>query len=1058
MESEQQPITSEVKGTAGLKLLDCDECQEDSEAKTYVTHQEHQWCIKVQCRQHPTHKAWWVCTTCSTRRKKMVNDSQIQRHNRIYHLGGLTKKAKVMPPPEEVEDSVMPQAFSEEENTDEKRDMPNLTFNFTRQASADFYQNEQNGLGAAYLVGYSTFHQKDVGAQLDKDEVELIILVTSLANTLTRGERAKLSLCFSKLLSTLNARNTKETRTSSLKISPDTTSSTKLPVTVPTNPSLMRSRIMEGSHAILANLPHPSVRWVRSDHAYVSLKDVIADFLAHGTPYEKIRKPPEGEGVKRAGESKHAQDIWDRAKALHGENPLVVLMLKRWRDDFQALKSNKGQKKGTSAWIGTVTISPPFDMKANSLRNTYPIAMGPKGGNHEPVEELFLEELSKFSKGSDELFFDKSSNQMTRVHAELFVSLADQPERRGTCYVQLGNSTYHPRFGFCCNIGALEASIRACNTCFQAMLKAKDGSPFAVPPCSSCTCWETTSESDILDHFPPPEYPLEELAASGKFRPYQMTFETLTKVVETAHNALVTETWKKIETAKVYLKTNCLSTYAVDSVIEHAQNAKSYRILQENQEKHPEAFEAITNQRNASPQSFEMWRPPSLWTSGLDFEIQIEACMHLLSGVIKAQTRGIQQWAACQNKKQTFVRYASSLLDPVQELQLQWCKCPGYTGGKLPGWVSENYMGLVRVSKWFYSGLPSLAGDTIFEEPENLPQNKWLKKHNKGWLEARGLDNTGSAAELKERVAEHISAVGGPPPLREPTGASVDDTMKLIRSLSGLVYRLMTNCVNESLLGDVERCVKIYLNRFCTFDELVYPMSAKKKASWLAKYNFPCLLNLVEILRRFGPLRNLWEGGYQGEGYLRKSKEMLSNGLRKNWQVNAILRMLESTALNAITDATCAEYNNYEESTTGERNFHVYSGLGGFHRKYSDCVPLSIVRLHDGTFGGILRNYHTNNATLQYQFVVISRGEHSSRSNGMDYFKWIFNLRNPAIKFVDLTEMSHFCLLLPAIVVVGEDEATFSRDNVYTLITSEWEEMLGNGTINLQPVATIEDH
>ena len=180
-----------------------------------------------------------------------------------------------MPPPEEVEDSVMPQAFSEEEDTDEKRDMPNLTFNFTRQASADFYQNEQNGLGAAYLVGYSTFHQKDVGAQLDKDEVELIILVTSLANTLTRGERAKLSLCFSKLLSTLSARNTKETTTSSLKISPDTTSSTKLPVTVPTNPSLMRSRIMEGSHAILANLPHPSVRWVRSDHAYVSLKGGI---------------------------------------------------------------------------------------------------------------------------------------------------------------------------------------------------------------------------------------------------------------------------------------------------------------------------------------------------------------------------------------------------------------------------------------------------------------------------------------------------------------------------------------------------------------------------------------------------------------------------------------------------------------------------------------------------------------------------------------------------------------------------------------------------------------
>ena len=170
-------------------------------------------------------------------------------------------------------------------------------------------------------------------------------------------------------------------------------------------------------------------------------------------------------------------------------------------------------------------------------------------------------------------------------------------------------------------------------------------------------------------------------------------------------------------------------------------------------------------------------------------------------------------------------------------------------------------MGLVHLSKWFYSGLPSLANDTVSEEPENLPQNKWLKKHNKGWLEAQGLDDTGSATELRDRVAQYLSAEGGPPDLLEATSATVEDAMKLIRALSSLVYRLMTGCVFESQLGDAERCVKIYLNRFCAFDEMVYPKGPKTKPSWLAKYNFPCLLNLVEVLRRFGPLRNLWEGG-----------------------------------------------------------------------------------------------------------------------------------------------------------------------------------------------------
>ena len=78
-------------------------------------------------------------------------------------------------------------------------------------------------------------------------------------------------------------------------------------------------------------------------------------------------------------------------------------------------------------------------------------------------------------------------------------------------------------------------------------------------------------------------------------------------------------------------------------------------------------------------------------------------------------------------------------------------------------------------------------------------------------------------------------------------------------------------------------------------------------------------------------MRNLWEGGYQGEGYLRKSKEMLSNGLRKNWQVNAILRMLESTALNAITDGTCTEYNTTNFRTSG--NFRSRSRFAGVRSK-----------------------------------------------------------------------------------------------------------------------------
>lgn len=35
-----------------------------------------------------------------------------------------------------------------------------------------------------------------------------------------------------------------------------------------------------------------------------------------------------------------------------------------------------------------------------------------------------------------------------------------------------------------------------------------------------------------------------------------------------------------------------------------------------------------------------------------------------------------------------------------------------------------------------------------------------------------------------------------------------------------------------------------------------------------------CFLNLSNAMKTFGPLRLLWKGGYQGEGYLRIVKNM----------------------------------------------------------------------------------------------------------------------------------------------------------------------------------------
>ena len=52
----------------------------------------------------------------------------------------------------------------------------------------------------------------------------------------------------------------------------------------------------------------------------------------------------------------------------------------------------------------------------------------------------------------------------------------------------------------------------------------------------------------------------------------------------------------------------------------------------------------------------------------------------------------------------------------------------------------------------------------------------------------------------------------------------------------------------------------------------------------------------------FGPLVNLWEGSNQGERYLRYAKPKISNIHSKNWQVNALLDLLNEKSFDNVIE------------------------------------------------------------------------------------------------------------------------------------------------------------
>ena len=54
-----------------------------------------------------------------------------------------------------------------------------------------------------------------------------------------------------------------------------------------------------------------------------------------------------------------------------------------------------------------------------------------------------------------------------------------------------------------------------------------------------------------------------------------------------------------------------------------------------------------------------------------------------------------------------------------------------------------------------------------------------------------------------------------------------------------------------------------------------------------------CLPNLPETMRRYGSIRNGWEGGHDGESYIKHAKRQLCAGLVNDWKVWVISNLLK---------------------------------------------------------------------------------------------------------------------------------------------------------------------
>jgi hypothetical protein len=204
--------------------------------------------------------------------------------------------------------------------------------------------------------------------------------------------------------------------------------------------------------------------------------------------------------------------------------------------------------------------------------------------------------------------------------------------------------------------------------------------------------------------------------------------------------------------------------------------------------------------------------------------------------------------------------------------------------------------------------------------------------------------------ELKDRIKGLMELKNPPEPTQTVAGEFVPEQIQ--RMLVALDEMLSSIMISEVIVGKtvphMELKIKLFLTEFDLLDQQVKTCMDKPKV--ITSFNFLCLLNLPKLTERFGPLRNFWEGGFKGEGFIQEVKPFLCRGLRQHFERHAMAKCLKTRSMKHLKETGLALESS--SASKGEwadflslqrRGFHVYGGPKEIHNLLCQRRVLSVV-------------------------------------------------------------------------------------------------------------------
>ena len=774
----------------------------------------------------------------------------------------------------------------------------------------------------------------------------------------------------------------------------------------------------------------PPVQTIHN-HAYVSLHDIIADFLLHSdATVDPICRWEDtmnrGSTLARCRQACEQQQKYETGVGVL-DKQLTHLAISEWSDDFEGNASIRSDR--TSLWIKTVTVTTKSGM--DSCDNTYIVALGEKHTDHEPVESAFATSLKELCDPTKPvLFFFGTDKCVHYVAVHLIVSLSDQPERRSANHVRAGNSNNLRRWGWRTDLSTLERDLPACKSCLKKNIELDLSSPThtgLVDNCLDCLDWSLATgrgahDNDLRLYYDlPKHFPLSESeggsAIEQVLKSQPLTYLALCKQVNKAFVRVSEGRWDT-KTGRAFLSAMGVDEHYGNQVLCNAENVYLLNVAALAQQDEPDDYQAFLTERQHEPSKFTQPPLPSLWTRGQELMQHVDCPMHLLFlGVVRKILKIQTEWASARKVLPTFVTLATAALDDVYQLQLPWCRVLPVNVGGYSGWVSENYVGVCRIFQWYTSFFFVARVDETPDPPDpvTLPddnQMPWKTAQCDQWYATHRVPR----AERRRLVHEkrvHIRQLMESPNC--PPRRSQAPTRLLLLLLSRLT-QMVVACVmseggsNRSL--QVRRIVKVFLSVCSVYDtrwQTYQELSGKHIPFWISCYNFCSLLNLPDIIDKYGSLRLLWEGGFRGEKILTQVKPLVTRGTARGFR--------EGIVKSFYTQKVFARFSSRMEKNNKQTRMNqfgkVYGSVRDIRQKMLAGKPIVVVWYKNGPVGCIVQGPRKGNTTTQ-RIVPLAVALHVGWwiLNGATYWRWQYPSEDDTME-LPTTEVVEETIFLP---------------------------------------------